>query len=55
MQSNEFGLNVAQAPSVAMNKMSTYKDLDGELSKNAAFQNLDGLGMKNELQITVNG
>lgn len=43
-QMNEFGEQVALAPSVAVNRVSTYKELDSALLKHAAFSTMEDIG-----------
>ncbi|XP_054571863.1 intraflagellar transport protein 43 homolog isoform X2 [Eptesicus fuscus] len=42
VQEEDFVLQVAAPPSVQVNRVMTYRDLDNDLMKCAAFQTLDG-------------
>ncbi|XP_045678966.1 intraflagellar transport protein 43 homolog isoform X2 [Phyllostomus hastatus] len=42
VQEEDFVLQVAAPPSVQVNRVMTYRDLDNDLMKYAAFQTLDG-------------
>ena len=42
VQDEDMVLQVADAPSVAVNRVATYKELDNDLLKHAAFATLDG-------------
>ncbi|XP_005004890.1 intraflagellar transport protein 43 homolog [Cavia porcellus] len=42
VQEEEFVLQVASPPSVQVNRVMTYRDLDSDLMKYSAFQTLDG-------------
>lgn len=44
LQASEFEMAVAQAPSVAVNRVATYKELDGDLMRQAAFSTLEDIG-----------
>jgi len=37
---------VADAPSVAVNRVATYKELDSDLLKNVAFATLDDIDLR---------
>ncbi|CAK6431892.1 unnamed protein product [Pipistrellus nathusii] len=43
VQEEDFVLQVAAPPSVQVNRVMTYRDLDNDLMKCAAFQTLDGV------------
>uniref|UniRef100_A0A7N5KD23 Intraflagellar transport 43 n=1 Tax=Ailuropoda melanoleuca TaxID=9646 RepID=A0A7N5KD23_AILME len=42
VQEEDFALQVAAPPSIQVNRVMTYRDLDNDLMKYAAFQTLDG-------------
>ncbi|XP_026520079.1 intraflagellar transport protein 43 homolog [Notechis scutatus] len=42
VQEEDFAMQVAAPPSVQVNRVLTYRDLDNDLMKYAAFQTLDG-------------
>ncbi|KAF5922915.1 hypothetical protein HPG69_013260 [Diceros bicornis minor] len=42
VQEEDFVLQVAAPPSIQVNRVMTYRDLDNDLMKYAAFQTLDG-------------
>ncbi|XP_012823873.1 intraflagellar transport protein 43 homolog isoform X1 [Xenopus tropicalis] len=42
VQEEDLALQVASPPSVQVNRVLTYKDLDNDLMRHAAFQTLDG-------------
>ncbi|XP_068108302.1 intraflagellar transport protein 43 homolog isoform X2 [Hyperolius riggenbachi] len=42
VQEEELALQVAAPPSVQVNRVMTYRDLDNDLMRHAAFQTLDG-------------
>lgn len=42
VQEEDFVLQVAAPPSIQVNRVMTYRDLDNDLMKYSAFQNLDG-------------
>ncbi|XP_045663719.1 intraflagellar transport protein 43 homolog isoform X2 [Ursus americanus] len=42
VQEEDFALQVATPPSIQVNRVMTYRDLDNDLMKYAAFQTLDG-------------
>ncbi|XP_013774013.1 intraflagellar transport protein 43 homolog [Limulus polyphemus] len=45
VREEDFTSEVAQAPSVAVNRMVTYQELDNDLLKHAAFTTLDGVDL----------
>ncbi|XP_076351642.1 intraflagellar transport 43 isoform X3 [Tachypleus tridentatus] len=45
VREEDFTSEVAQAPSVAVNRVVTYQELDNDLLKHAAFTTLDGVGL----------
>ncbi|KAK7819916.1 hypothetical protein U0070_007608 [Myodes glareolus] len=42
VQEEDFVLQVASPPSIQVNRVMTYRDLDNDLMKYSAFQTLDG-------------
>ncbi|KAF3830988.1 hypothetical protein GH733_002226 [Mirounga leonina] len=42
VQEEDFALQVAAPPSIQVNRVMTFRDLDNDLMKYAAFQTLDG-------------
>ncbi|XP_076063260.1 intraflagellar transport 43 isoform X2 [Oratosquilla oratoria] len=42
----DFTQQVAQAPSVAVNRVATYKELDSDLLRHAAFSTLDDIDLR---------
>ena len=46
VQEEDLALQVAQAPSVAVNRVATYKELDNDLFKHAAFATLDDIDLR---------
>ncbi|XP_076063258.1 intraflagellar transport 43 isoform X1 [Oratosquilla oratoria] len=58
----DFTQQVAQAPSVAVNRVATYKELDSDLLRHAAFSTLDDIdlrlltqGLANEADVREKG
>ncbi|GBL82281.1 Intraflagellar transport protein 43 [Araneus ventricosus] len=45
MKEEELSADVAKAPSLAVSRIATYKELDSDLSKHSAFQTLDGIDL----------
>lgn len=46
MQEEEFTSQIAKAPSVIVNRVATYKELDSDLFKHAAFATLDDMNLR---------
>ena len=46
MEQEDFALTVADAPSVAVNRVATYTELDNDLFKHAAFATLEEIDLR---------
>lgn len=46
VEQEDFALKVADAPNVAMNRVATYKELDNDLFKHAAFATLEEIDLR---------
>ena len=46
LEQEDFALKVADAPNVAMNRVATYKELDNDLFKHAAFATLEEIDLR---------
>ncbi|XP_067137772.1 intraflagellar transport protein 43 homolog [Centruroides vittatus] len=46
VKDEDFVSQIAQAPSVAVNRVATYQELDNDLLKHAAFNTLDGIDLR---------
>lgn len=46
VKDDDFIDQIAQAPSVAVNRVATYQELDSDLLKHAAFNTLDGIDLR---------
>lgn len=46
VQDEDLALQVAEAPSVAVNRVATYRELDNDLLKHVAFATLDDIDLK---------
>ena len=46
VEQEDFALKVADAPTVALNRVATYKELDNDLFKHAAFATLEEIDLR---------
>ena len=46
VEQEDFALKVADAPNIAMNRVATYKELDNDLFKHAAFATLEEIDLR---------
>lgn len=46
VEQEDFALTVANAPSIAVNRVATYKELDNDLLKHAAFATLEEIDLR---------
>ena len=46
VEQEDFALTVADAPSVAVNRVATYTELDNDLFKHAAFATLEEIDLR---------
>ena len=46
VEQEDFALTVADAPSVAVHRVATYKELDNDLFKHAAFATLEEIDLR---------
>ncbi|KAK7791816.1 hypothetical protein R5R35_005120 [Gryllus longicercus] len=46
LQDDQLGSQIAQAPSVAINRVATYKELDSDLFRHAAFTTIDDVNLQ---------
>lgn len=46
VQDEDMAMQVADAPSVAVNRVATYRELDNDLLKHVAFATLDDIDLK---------